>query len=326
MPSLSHLVASSVFALASVCALFVRPAHAQDPIPVKLVVPYPPGGPADIVARSIGPAFSEELKRSIIIDNRAGASGTIGANAVAKAAPDGNTLLLNPSIHVIIPSLITKLPYDAVKDFTHVGLVAGVPLVLAINNDLPVKSVEELVAYAKANPGKVNFAQSGNGSSSHLAGEQLKMMAKIDIQAVPYKGSAPAITDLIGGQVQMMFDSGPSIMPFVKSGKLRALAVTTSTRYKSAPEQRTMIEAGFPGFVHSNWYGIWGPSGVPPATTQKLIEALRKAMQHQPLRDRLLELGAEPIDDLYGAQFESFAKSEMTRFAKIVKDTGVKLD
>ena len=310
----------------SAAPFFAALARAQDSAPVKLIVPYPPGGPADIVARSVTPAFAEELGRTIVIDNRAGASGTIGANAVAKSVPDGSTLLLNPSIHIIIPSLTPKLPYDAVKDFTHLGIVAAVPLVLAVNNDVPVHTVEELVAYAKANPGRVNFAHPGSGSSSHLAGEQLKLMAKLDIQGVAYKGSAPAITDLIGGRVQMMFDSGPSMMPFVKGAKVRALAVTTTERVRQAPELRTMIEAGFPGFIHSNWYGIWGPAGMPPAVTQKFIAALQKTMQRQSLRDRLMELGAEPVDNLYGPQFEAFAKSEAARFAKMVKDTGVTLD
>lgn len=322
MLSLPRLLTYFVFAW---LACWLPDAGAQENTPVKVVVPYPAGGPADIVARLVMPAFGDELKRATVIENRAGASGTIGANLVAKAAPDGSTLLLNPSIHVIVPSLM-KLPYDAVKDFTHIGVVASVPLVLAVNNDLPVHSVEELVAYAKAHQGKVNFAQPGNGSSSHLAGEQLKMMAGIDIQSVAYKGSAPAITDLISGQVQMMFDSGPSIMPFVRSGKVRALAVTTAARASIAPELPTMIEAGFPGFVHSNWYGVWGPAGMQPAMTQKLIDALQRTMQRKSVRDRLKELGADPVDNLFGPQFESFARSEEIRFAKMVKDTGVKFD
>ncbi len=302
------------------------PAGAADATPLKMIVPYPAGGPADIIARAISQPLAEELGRPIVIDNRAGASGTIGAAAVAKSPPDGNTLLLNPSIHVILPSLQAKMPYDAVKDFTHLGVTAGVPLILAVNNDLPVKTVEELVAYCKSHPAAVSFATPGQGSSSHLAGEQFKLMAGLDIQQVPYKGSAPAITDLVGGQVQMMFDSLPSILPFVKGGKVRALAVTTPARVKAAPKLPTMQEAGFAGFSHTNWYGVWGAPGLPEKVSEPLIRALQKTMARKDVRERLLELGAEPIDGIYGKQFEAFAAGELARFGTLVKQANLKLD
>lgn len=301
-------------------------AQSTDGTPVKMVVPYPPGGPTDIIARAVTNAFAEDLGRPVVIENRAGASGMIGANAVAKSAPDGNMLLINPSIHVILPSLVAKMPFDAIKDFTHLGVLVSVPLVLAVDPALPIHSVDELVAYIKRNPGKVNFASSSPGSSSQLGGEQFKMMAGVDIQHIPYKGSAPAITDLMGGRVQMMFDSAPSIMPFVKSGRVRGLAVTSAQRTRAAPELRPMAESGFPTFNHSNWYGVWGPPGMAPEVSDRLIAVFRKTMQRQALRDRLVELGADPVDNLFGAQFEAFAKSELARFAKIVKEANVKID
>jgi len=311
---------------ATACLSAASPAFAADAQAVRLVVPYPAGGPADIVARAIAQPLSEALGRTLLVDNRPGASGMIGATSVARAAPDGSTLLLNPSIHVILPSLRPNVTYRPVDDFTHLGVTVGVPLILAINNDLPVNSVEELVAYAKQHPGRLSFATSSLGSSSHLAGEQLKMMAGIDILHVPYKGSAPAITDLIGGQVQIMFDSLPSILPFVKTGRVRALAVTTPQRAAAMADLKTMEEAGFQGFNHTNWYGMWGPADMPAGVSAPLIAALQKAMARPDLRARLLELGAQPIDGLYGDQFKRFAVSETERYAKLIKETGIRLE
>ncbi|MFM7531025.1 MAG: Bug family tripartite tricarboxylate transporter substrate binding protein [Rubrivivax sp.] len=293
--------------------------------PVKLVVPYPAGGPADIVARAIAQPWSEALTRPIVIDNRAGASGSLGADAVAKSAPDGNTLLLNPSIHIILPSL-RKLPYDAVGDFTHLGVTASVPLLLVVNNDVPASSVAELVAHAKREAKGLSYATSSQGSSSHLAGEQLRLMAGVNVQQVPYKGSAPAITDLIGGQVQMMFDSLPSILPFVRSGRVRALAVTTAARSGLMPAIPTMEESGYAGFQHANWYGVWGPANLPPAVSAELIRALQVATRRQDVRARLLELGADPVDGLYGDTFKEFAAREQARYARLIRETGVKMD
>lgn len=317
-----RLLAAALFAFS------LGAVHAQgtDGTPVKMVVPYPPGGPTDIIARAVTNAFAEELGRPVVIENRAGASGMIGANAVSKAAPDGNTLLINPSIHVILPSVVAKMSYDAIRDFTHLGVLVSVPLVLAVDPALPIHSVADLVAYIKRNPGKVNFASSSPGSSSQLGGEQFKLMAGVDIQHIPYKGSSPAITDLMGGRVQMMFDSAPSIMPFVKSGRVRGLAVTSAQRTRAAPELRPMAESGFPTFNHSNWYGVWGPPGMAPEVSDKFITVFRKTMQRPALRDRLVELGSDPVDNIFGAQFEAFAKSELARFAKIVKEANVKID
>lgn len=301
-------------------------AQAPDTRPIRLIVPYPAGGPADIVARAIAQPLSEELGRSIVIDNRPGASGMIGATAVAKSAPDGTTLLLNPTIHIILPSLKQDISYEAIDDFTHLGVTVGVPLILAVNNDLPVRSVKELVEHARQNPGKLSFATSSLGSSSHLAGEQLKLMGGADILHVPYKGSAPAITDLVGGQVQMMFDSLPSIYPFVKNGRLRALAVTTPQRSAAAPDLPTMEEAGFPGFDHTNWYGIWGPRGMPSSASDPIIQGIQKTMARPDFREKILNLGAQPLPPLSGEQFKRFVASEKERYAKLVKEAGIRVE
>ncbi len=294
--------------------------------PVRMVVPYPAGGPTDVIVRVAAARLSEQLGQQIVVDNRAGASGMIGSELVARATPDGYTLLVNPSIHVILPSLVAKMPYDAVKDFSHVTILASVPLLFLVAPSLPAKTVKEFIAYAKANPGKLNFASSSSGSSSHLAGEQLKSMIGVDMQHVPYKGSTPALTDVVAGQVQLMFDSTPSSMPFVKSGRLRALAVTTAKRTQAAPEVPTMAEAGMPGFEQSNWYGVWGPRGMPREIVEKLAAAIRTVMQRPDVRARLVELGADPAGEITPLQFERFAAEELGRYAKIVKQAGIKAE
>ncbi len=293
--------------------------------PVRVVVPYPPGGPTDVIVRVVANRLTEALGQQVVVENRAGASGMIGADLVAKAPPDGYTLLVNPSIHVILPSLVPKMAYDAIKDFTHITLLVSVPLFLVVNNSLPVRNVRDLIAYAKANPGKLNFASASSGSSSQLAGEQFKLLAGVDMQHIPYKGSTPALTDVMGGQVHMMFDSTPSAMPFVKSGKLRALAVTTAKRTGAAPDIPSMAESGLAGFDHSNWYGVWGPPGLPPEIVGKLSAAIATTMQKKDVRDRLVDLGADPVDGVTPAQFEAYARSELERFAKIEKQAGVKM-
>ena len=310
-------------------ALAVSPlATAQDypARPVRVVVPYPPGGPTDVIVRVIANRLTESLGQQVVVENRAGASGMIGAELVARAVPDGYTLLVNPSIHVILPSLVPKMPFDAIKDFTHITLLVSVPLFLVVNNALPAKNVRDLIAYAKANPGKLNFASSSSGSSSQLAGEQFKLYAGVQMQHIPYKGSTPALTDVMGGQVQMMFDSTPSAMPFVKSGKLRALAVTTAKRTQAAPDVPSMAESGLPGFDHSNWYGVWGPPGLPREIVNKLSVAIAATMQKKDVRERLVELGADPVDGISPAQFEAYAQSELARFAKIVREAGVRME
>ncbi len=322
----SALIRSVVVGILVLAAASFASAQDYPARPVRIIVPYPPGGPTDVIVRVIANRLTESLGQPVVVENRAGASGMIGAELVAKAPPDGYTLLVNPSIHVILPSLIPKMAYDAIKDFTHITLLVSVPLFLVVNNSLPVKNVQDLIAYAKANPGKLNFASASSGSSSQLAGEQFKLFAGVQMQHIPYKGSTPALTDVMGGQVQMMFDSTPSAMPFVKSGKLRALAVTTAKRTQAAPDIPSMAESGLPGFDHSNWYGVWAPPGLPRDVVNKLSTAIAATMQKKDVRDRLVDLGADPVDGVSPAQFEAYAQSELARFAKIVKQAGVKME
>ena len=305
----------------------IRAAHAQTypGRPVRIIVPYPPGGPTDVLARIVAVKLSEVLGQPFAIDNKAGASGMIGSAEVAKAAPEGYTLLGNASIHVINPSLYPKAAFDAIADFTPVTQLASVPLILVVNNDLPVKNVRELIAYAKANPGKLNFASSGNAAAPHLAGESFKIAAGVQMQHVPYKGSAPALTDLIGGQVQLMFDSMPSAMPHVKAGKLRPLAVTTAKRSAAVSDLPTIAEAGVPGYDISTWYGLWAPKGTPREITERIAAETAKILKLPDVRERYAALGAEPVGSTPD-EFSAYCRSELTKWAKIVKESGAKAD
>ena len=309
----------------------IQTAHAQTSAqtypgrPVRMIVPYPPGGPTDVLARIVAVKLSEALGQAFSIDNKAGASGMIGSAEVAKAAPDGYTLLGNASIHVINPSLYPKAAFDAIHDFTPVSQLAGVPLILVVNHDLPVKNVRELIAYAKANPGKLNFASSGNAAAPHLAGESFKIAAGVQMQHVPYKGSAPALTDLIGGQVQLMFDSMPSALPHIKVGKLRALAVTTARRSAAVPDLPTVAEAGVPGYDISTWYGLWAPKGTPRDIVERLAGETAKILKQPDVRERYAALGAEPVGSTPD-EFAAYCRSELTKWAEIVKESGAKAD
>jgi tripartite-type tricarboxylate transporter receptor subunit TctC len=328
MRALFRLAFAATAFVAGVCVAQSTAAQSNYPSkPVRMVVPYPPAGPTDVIVRVISQRLAEELGQSVVVENRPGASGMIGAEQVARAAPDGYTLLVNPSIHVILPNLNSKMPYDAVKDFAHVTVLVDVPLFLVVDPKLPIRSVPELIAYTKANPGKLSFASSSSGSSSHLAGEQYKLFSGAsEIVHIPYKGSAPALADLMGGQVQMMFDSAPSVMPFVKNGRVRAIGVTTAKRSRAAPDVPTLAEGGLAGFDHSNWYGLWGPRGMDRAIVNRLADAVSKVIQRPDVRDRLVELGAEPVSGISGDKFEAFAQSEMARFGNIVKRSNVKMD
>ena len=302
-------------------------AHAQawPARPVRLIVPYPPGGPTDVLTRIVAVKLSEAMGQPVAIDNKAGASGMIGSAEVAKAAPDGYTLLGNASIHVINPSLYPKAVFDAIADFTPVTQLANVPLLLVVNNALPVKTVNELVAYAKANPGKLNFASSGNAAAPHLAGESFKLATGIQMQHVPYKGSAPALTDLIGGQVQLMFDSMPSAMPHVKAGKLRPIAVTTAKRSAAMPDLPAIAEAGVPGYDISTWYGLWAPKNTPREIVERLAAETAKILKLPEVRDRYAALGADPVGST-PTEFAAYCNSELAKWAKVVKESGAKAD
>jgi tripartite-type tricarboxylate transporter receptor subunit TctC len=294
--------------------------------PVRLVVPFPAGGTTDILARAVAQKLSEAWGRQMIVDNRPGAGGNIGSDLVAKSAPDGYTLLMGTvGTHAINPSLYKNMPYDHVKDFAPVILVAGVPNVLVVNPSLPVHSVPELIAYAKANPGKLNFASSGNGTSIHLSGELFKAMTGVEMTHVPYKGSAPALTDLIGGQVQLMFDNLPSSLPFIKAGKLRALAVTSGARAAALPDLPTLAESGLPGFEASSWFGVLAPAGTPRDIVAKLNGAIAGWLASPEAKEKLLAQGAIAA----GGAPDDFARhigAETSKWAKVVKASGAHID
>jgi tripartite-type tricarboxylate transporter receptor subunit TctC len=294
--------------------------------PIRIVVPFPAGGATDLLARAAAQKLTEAWGQPVVVDNRPGAGGNIGSELVAKAAPDGYTLEMGTvGTHAINASLYAKMPYDHVKDFAPVILVASVPNVLVVNPALPVNSVAELIAYGKANPGKLNFASSGNGTSIHLSGELFKVMAGVQMTHVPYKGSAPALQDLIAGQVQLMFDNLPPSLPQIKGGKLRALAVTSAVRAPALPDVPTVAEAGLPGFEASSWFGILAPAGTPPEVIARLNAEIAKWLASPEAKEKMLALGANAI----GGTPEDFAKhiaAETAKWQRVVKASGAKVD
>ncbi|MEO8102457.1 MAG: tripartite tricarboxylate transporter substrate binding protein [Betaproteobacteria bacterium] len=294
--------------------------------PIKIVVPFPPGGATDILARAIGFELQKAWNQSVIIENKPGAGGNAGADLVAKSPADGYTLIMGTvGTHAINMSLYAKMPYDAVKDFEPVVLVAGVPNLLVVHPSVNAKTVGELTALAKAQPGKLNVASSGNGTSIHLAAELYKQMAGVDIVHVPYKGSSPAVADLLGGQVQLMFDNMPVSLPHVKAGKLRALAVTSLTRSAALPDVPTMDEEGLKGFNATSWFGLLAPAGTPKDIVAKLNAASVKALASPEMRERLAAQGADPVGNT-PEQFAAFIKAEIDKWAKIVKASGARVD
>lgn len=301
------------------------PAQGFPKSPIRIVVPYPPGGPTDVVGRVVTARLGEALGQPIVVDNKAGASGMVGAALVAKAPPDGYALLVNASIHVINPYVYASAPYDAFRDFEPVTQLVDVPLVLVVGNALPVRNVQELIAHAKAHPGRINFGSAGNASSQHLSGELFRMRAGAQMQHVPYKGSSPALTDLMGGQIQLMFDSMPSAMPFIASGRLRALAVTSASRSPSLPDVPTMEEAGMPGFRTSTWYGLWAPKNTPQDVVQKLWAESRRVLAEPQIAAQYRSLGAEPVGST-PAEFARYIQAEARKWEEIVKASGARAD
>ena len=312
-------------ALASALALSGGAAHAQayPNKTIRIVVPHAPGGAVDGVARILATKLGEILGQSVVVENRAGASGTIGAEFVAKSPPDGYTLYVNASIHTINPYVMKeKARFDANKDFTPLSNLAQGPLLFTVNPTVPVKNAAEFVALAKADSKKVAFATSGFGSAGHLGEEFLKLRSGIDIPIVLYKGAAPALTDVIGGAAQAMMDPILSSGPFVKSGKLKPMAITSAKRSPLFPEVPTMIESGFPGFEFYSWYGLWGPANLPKDVALKVEQAAIKAMQAPEIRERLVSQGFEPVGST-GAEFARFIELEDAKYARIVKDANI---
>jgi len=317
---------AALFAALSLAASGPALAQAYPAKPIRLVIPFPPGGPLDLAGRAIGQKMQEDWGQPVVVENKPGAGGNIGADAVAKSAPDGYTLVMGAlSTHAVNPHLFAKMPYDALKDFAPVSMVAITPNVLVVNPSVPANNVRELVALAKASPGKLSFASGSNGSAGHLAGELFKTLAGIDIVHVPYKGGAPAMQDLLGGQVQFMFDNLANSTQQLKAGKLKAFAVTTAKRSALAPELPTMAEVGVPGFDISTWYGIMAPAGTPPEVVRKLNAEIVKILASDDMRERLKAQGAEPAP-MTPEEFTAFIRAEWNKYAKIVKDSGAKVD
>ena len=294
--------------------------------PVKLIVGFPPGGPLDTHARLLVDKLQQSLGQPVIVDYKAGAGGSIGAEFVAKSPADGYTLLVaNTGTMVINPPLYTKLGYDTLRDFAPVARTAQQPLALVVNNDFPAKTLGEFIAYAKLNPGKVNYGSAGNGGISHLVPEMLKQATAIDIVHVPYKGTAPAFTDLLAGQVQFMSESIPQVSQYVKSGKVRALAITGGERNAAMPDTPTMAEAGVKNFVVVGFYGILAPIATPKDVMAKLTKAFQDALESPEVKSRMLQQGADPAF-LNTEAFGAFLKTESERWSRAVKAAGVKLD
>ena len=292
--------------------------------PVRLIVTVPPGGAADFIARLVGTKLSEALGQPVLVENRGGAGGTIAADAVAKAAPDGYTLLQNSiTTHGVGPHLYAKLPYDPVKDFAPVSGLALLPLIMAVNADLPSKSLAELVAYSKSN--SLNFASSGNGGAPHMAAELFKSVTGAPLTHVPYKGSGPAVADLVGGRVQIMFDAAPSLIAHIRSGRLRVLGAASAERNRLLPEVPTFGELGYPKVAVSLWYGLLAPAGTAKPIVEKLNREATRALTSPDVRDKLQAQGAEPMPGTPEA-FASFMQEEMAKWAPVVKQAGVKLD
>jgi tripartite-type tricarboxylate transporter receptor subunit TctC len=294
--------------------------------PIRLLVPFAPGGGGDVVGRTIAQRLSEQLGKPIVIDNRGGAGGTLGVDLAAKAAPDGYTVLLgNVGPLALSPALYAKLPYDTLRDFAPVSLIASFPNILVANPNLPFKSVQELVAYAKSRPGKLNFASAGSGTSTHLAGELFKSVAGIDVVHVPYKGGAAAITDVIGGQVAYYFGTLPSSLPLARAGKLRALGVTSLQRSPAAPDVPTIAESGYRGFEMAAWYGLLVPAGTPRDIIAKLNAATFATLALPDVKERLAQDGSDPMGST-PTQFGAYIKSEIAKWSGVVRAANIKAD
>jgi tripartite-type tricarboxylate transporter receptor subunit TctC len=313
---------------ASFVAALSGPARAQawPSKSITLVVPFTPGGSTDILARLLGQKLQAALGQSVVVESRPGAGGSIGSEAVAKAAPDGHTLLMG---HIgtlaVNPSIYPKLNYDPLKSFAHVSMIARVHNVLAVNPEVPAKTTQELIAYIKANPGKLNYATGGNGSAAHIATAALAVAAGLDIVHVPYRGTAPAMTDLLGGRVQLMFTGAPVVLPQAQAGKLRALGVSGLNRLSAAPDVPTVAEAGLPGFEASQWYGIVAPAGTPDAVVARLNTEIVKAMADPAVIERLAQEGAESWTTTPDA-FRAHIISETARWAEVVRKAGIRAD
>jgi len=309
-------------------ALFIGAfAHAQGypNKPIRMVIPYTPGGSIDTVGRLVADQLQRQLGQPIVIENTPGASGLLGAMHVKKAKADGYTLLFNASSQAYLPLVVAKQTYDAQRDFTPVGQIGYVPLVVAVNNDVPAKTMKEFVQLAKSNPGKYTWATSGLGTTSHLSEEMVNRALGLQMEIIPYKGAVPQLTDVIGGHVSAAISPMPGVAPFVQGGRLRPLAVTSKTRVPSMPEVPTLAESGVPGFELLSWYGIWGPADMPAEITQQLNSAITKAVDAPSLKAKFAELSFVPTKSS-PAQFKQLIADDLVKIGKAVKDAGIRID
>jgi tripartite-type tricarboxylate transporter receptor subunit TctC len=302
-------------------------AQAWPAKPIRLVVPFPAGGATDLLARSIAQRLGQGLGQTVVVENKAGAGGTLGSGEVAKAAPDGYTLLIaTSSTHAIAPHLNPNLAYKVEADFTPVAHVANAPNLVLVTNGLPVKDIKELIAYARARPGQLNYASSGNGTIVHLTSEAFKSQAGLFITHIPYRGTALSIPDLVSGKVHLLFDSVVSGLPHVKDGKLKALAITSRTRSALVPDIPTVAESGLPGFESTTWFGIYGPKGLPADLTARLNAELNAAMKAPEVAERLARLGAEPAPANTPAQFAALVAADSARWATLIRERKISAD
>jgi len=323
-----HMFLNGLLCLFAASAL-LGPAHAQlqssyPSKPIRLIVPFVPGGSTTIVARLIGQKLTGAWGQQVVVDNRGGGNTIIGSEAMVKAAPDGYTILHVTSTHVINPSLL-KTPYDAVKDFAPVATLVGTETLLVVNPSLPANNLQELIALAKAKPGQLNFASSGSGTTNHLAIELFSIMAGIKMQHIPHKGAGPAVTDLIAGQVQVFTNNALPLTPFVKSGRIRALAVSGETRLLSLPDVPTFTQAGLPGYDVKSWQGILAPANTPPPIIDKLSSEIGRILRTPDVRDTLLTMGADPFPGT-PRQFSELIKADLVKYAKLIKDAKIRLE
>lgn len=309
-------------------ALVASTAHAQayPTKSIRMIVGFPPGGGTDVVARVISQKLGEWYGQAVVVENRAGAAGAIGADVVAKSPPDGYTLIMgHANSHAISPNLVAKLPYDPIRDFAPVSYVGYVPNVLSLHPSVPAKNMKELVVLLKANPGKFTYASSGNGSSQHLSGEMFKLLAGVNIIHVPYKGSGDAIRDLLAGVVSMNFDTMPPVLPHIRDGKLRGLAISTPRRLAQLAEVPTFSEEGLTGFEILNWYGVMAPAATPKEIVSKLNADINRAMREPDVKARLEQVGTQ-LRELTPEEFGAFMRSELAKYGKLIKDANIRLE
>ncbi len=302
-------------------------AHAQSfpTQPVKIVVPFPPGGTTDILARQLATELQGRWGQPVVVENRPGASGTIFSEQLARMPPDGSTLMLTATHHVINPALYKSIKYDTRKDFTALAQVAAVPNVLVVHPSFPARTTKEFIDYTKANPGKVSFGSTGTGGANHLSGELFKSMAGVNMVHVPYKGAAPALNDLLGGQIPVMFDSIPGVIQHIQAGKLRPIGVTSAKRSDALPDVPTIDESGLKGFEATAWFGLYAPGGMQPQLRDKISADVVQALQSPAIRSQFAKLGAES-GSMNQAQFAKFVDAELDKWAKVIKEAGVKVE